>query len=163
MPSFDIVNKFEMQEVENAVNMVKREINNRYDFKGSNTTIIVNKKENFINLESNSEIQLNSTIDILEKRAINRGLSIKIFNHQNIEKSSGMTVRKKILLQEGISKEQGKKINKMIKNMKLKVQTQIQDEQLRVSAKKIDDLQNIISMLKEEFNEIPLQFVNIKK
>ena len=163
MPSFDVVSKFDIQEVENSVNMVSRDITNRYDFRGSNTNITLNKKENTIKIESNSEMRLNNVRDMLEKRAIGRKVALKTFKFNDIEKASGMSVRQKVELQEGISKENAKKVNKLIKNSKLKVQSQIQGEQLRVTGKNIDDLQNIIALLKKEFIEIPLQYVNMKK
>ena len=163
MPSFDVVSKFDIQEVENSVNMVSRDITNRYDFRGSNTNITLNKKENTIKIESDSEMRLNNVRDMLEKRAIGRKVALKTFKFNDIEKASGMSVRQKVELQEGISKENAKKVNKLIKNSKLKVQSQIQGEQLRVTGKNIDDLQNIIALLKKEFIEIPLQYVNMKK
>ena len=162
MPSFDIVSKYDMQEVDNAVNMVKRDINNRYDFRGTNTHIVLNTKESTIKIESNSEMHLNSVRDMLEKRAIGRKLSIKIFQYNEIEKATGMSVRQNIVLQAGLSKEKTKMINKLIKDTKLKVQSQIQGEQIRVTAKKIDDLQCVISTIKEQNMDIPLQFVNLK-
>ena len=100
---------------------------------------------------------------MLEKRALNRHLSLKVFQFQNIEKALGKSVKQKVDLQAGISKEKSKSINKLIKDSKLKVQSQIQGDQLRVTSKKIDDLQNIISLLKESNIDIPLQFVNMKK
>ena len=163
MPSFDVVSKFDIQEVENSVNMVNRDIINRYDFKGSNTNITLNKKENIIKIESDSELRLNVVRDMLEKRAIGRAVALKTFKFNDIEKASGMSVRQKVELRQGISKENAKKVNKLIKDSKLKVQSQIQGEQIRVTGKKIDDLQNIISFLKKEYLDIPLQFVNMKK
>ena len=162
MPSFDIVSKFDVQEVENSVNMVNREIVNRYDFKGSNTRLTFNKKDKTINVESDSEMRINIVRDMLEQRSIKRSVSIKTFKFNEIEKGSGMSVRQKIDLQEGISKEHTKKVTKLIKSSKLKVQAQIQGEQVRVTVKKIDDLQKIISLLKEEILDIPLQFINMK-
>jgi hypothetical protein len=100
---------------------------------------------------------------MLEKRAVGRSVSLKTFKFNDIEKGSGMTVRQRVELQEGISKENAKKVNKMIKDSKLKVQSQIQGEQIRVTGKKIDDLQSIIAFLKEENLGIPLQFINMKK
>ena len=149
MPSFDVVSKFDIQEVENSVNMVNRDIINRYDFKGSNTNITLNKKENIIKIESDSELRLNVVRDMLEKRAIGRAVALKTFNFNDIEKASGMSVRQKVELRQGISKENAKKVNKLIKNSQFKVQSQIQGEQIRVTGKKIDDLQNIISFLKK--------------
>ena len=163
MPSFDVVSKFDIQEVENSVNMVNRDIINRYDFRGSNTKLILNKKENNIKVESDSEMRLDIVRDMLEKRAIGRSVSLKTFIFNDTEKASGMTVRQKVDLHQGISKDNAKKINKFIKESKLKVQSQIQDDQIRVTAKKIDDLQSIISLLKDENLNIPLQFVNMKK
>ena len=163
MPTFDIISKYDIQEVENSVNMVTRDITNRYDFRGSDTTITFNKKESTIKIESNSDMRISAVRDMLEKRAIGRSVALKTFKFNDIEKGSGMTVRQRVELQEGISKENAKKVNKMIKDSKLKVQSQIQGEQIRVTGKKIDDLQSIIAFLKEENLEIPLQFINMKK
>ena len=163
MPTFDIVCKYEIHEIENTVNMVKRDILNRYDFRGTNTNILFDKKNATIKIESQSEMQLDSVRDMLEKRAVSRKVSLKTFKTHEIEKGSGMTVRQTIDLLEGISKDNAKKINRLIKDSKLKVQSQIQDEQLRVTGKKIDDLQTVIKFLKDEVLDIPLQFVNMKK
>ena len=163
MPTFDIVCRYEIYEIENTVNMVKRDILNRYDFKGSSTNITFDKKNASIKIESNSEMQIGSVRDMLEKRAVGRKISLKTFIMHDVEKGSGMIVRQNIELQEGISKDHSKKINKLIKDSKLKVQSQIQGEQLRVTGKKIDDLQNVITFLKDENLGIPLQFVNMKK
>jgi len=162
MPSFDIVSKFNIQEIENSVNMVNRDIVNRFDFRGSNTKLTLNKKENNIIIETNSEMRLDIVRDMLEKRALKRSVSLKTFVFNNAEKASGMTIRQKVDLHQGISKDNAKKINKFIKGVNLKVQSQIQDDQIRVNAKKIDNLQKIISLLKEENMDIPLQFVNMK-
>ena len=163
MPTFDIVCRYEIHEIENTVNMVKRDILNRYDFKGSSTNIALDKKNETIKIESNSEIQLGSVRDMLEKRAIGRKVSLKTFIIHDVVKGSGMSVRQNIELQQGISKDIARKINKLIKDSKIKVQSQIQGEQLRVTGKKIDDLQTVITLLKAENLGIPLQFVNMKK
>ena len=163
MPTFDIVCKYEIQEIENTVNMVKRDILNRFDFKGTSTRISLDKKNATIQIESNSEMQINSVRDMLEKRAVGRSVALKTFKIHDIEKSSGMSVKQNIDLQEGISQENAKKINKLIKDSKLKVQSQIQGEQLRVTGKKIDDLQTVIKYLKDINFGISLQFVNMKK
>ena len=163
MPTFDIVCRYEIHEIENSVNMVKRDILNRYDFKGSSTSIILDKKNTTIKIESNSELQLESVRDMLEKRAVGRKVSLQTFQIHDVEKGSGMIVRQNIELQAGISKDNAKTINKLIKNSKIKVQSQIQGEQLRVTGKKIDDLQDVIKLLKDENLGIPLQFVNMKK
>ena len=159
----DIVSKFDIQEVDNAVNIVKKDIVNRYDFRGSNTTITLNKNDNHIIVETSNDMQLTAVVDMLKTRALNRKLSLLIFDFKEAEKASGMTVRQKVELKEGISKDDAKKINNFIKEMKLKVQPQIQGEQLRVTGKKIDDLQNVMSSLKSAKLGISLQFVNLKK
>ena len=163
MQTFDVVNRYKIHEIENAVNMVKRDIFNRYDFKGTSTNISLNKKNATIKIESNSEMQLGSVRDMLEKRAVERKVSIKIFKIHDVEKGSGESVRQNIDLQEGISKDNAKRINKLIKDYQLKVQSQIQGEQLRVTGKNIDDLQKVITYLKDENLGIPIQFVNMKK
>jgi len=163
MPSFDIVSTYDMQEVDNSVNMVKRDILNRYDFRGTNSEISLNKQDKNIKIETSSTIKRETIVDMLKNRSISRKISIKIFDFKKEEKASGMTVRQYIYLKEGISKENAKAINTLIKNFKLKVQSQIQGEQIRVTAKKIDDLQSIISKLKSEKLTIPLQYINFKK
>ena len=163
MASFDIVSSFDMQELDNAVNMVKRDILNRYDFKGTNSQISLNKQDKNIKIVTISTMKREAIVDMLQNRSISRKVSIKIFDFKEEEKASGMTVRQYIYLKEGISKENAKVINKLIKNFKLKVQSQIQGEQIRVTAKKIDDLQYIIGRLKEEKLSIPLQYINFKK
>jgi uncharacterized protein YajQ (UPF0234 family) len=162
MATFDIVSKLDMQEVDNTINMVTRDISNRYDFKGSSTKLTLNKAEKTIKLEADNDMQLTAVRDMLQNRAISRKLSIKIFDFQNQENASGMSVRQIIKLREGISTDNAKKINKMIKDLKLKVQSQIQGDQLRVTGKKIDDLQDVISALNETKIDFPLQFVNMK-
>ncbi len=163
MPSFDVVSTLNIQEIENSINMVNRDILNRYDFRGSNSKLILNKKDNNIMIETDSEMRLEIIRDIFEKRAINRSVSLKTFIFNDAEKKSGMAVKQKIDLKKGISKENAKKINKLIKDLKLKIQSQIQDEQIRITGKKIDDLQMVISFLKEQDLDLPLQFINMKQ
>ena len=162
MPSFDIVSSLDMQEIDNAVNMVKRDINNRYDFKGSTSSITLNKNDNYITIEGDNDYQMDTIVDMLQNRAISRKVSVKAFKYNDIENAAGMKFRQRVELQSGISKENGKKINTLIKDMKLKVNSQIQGEKIRVTAKKIDDLQTVISHLKGKNLNIPLQFVNMK-
>ena len=162
MPSFDIVSSFDMQEVDNSVNMVTRDISQRYDFRGSSTKITLDKSQKVITIEADNSMQLAAVVDMLKSRSISRSISLKIFNFNDEESAAGTSIRQKINLREGIEKDKAKEINKMIKDKKLKVQSQIQGEQLRVTGKKIDDLQNIISMLKSSDIDIALQFVNMK-
>lgn len=163
MPSFDIVSTFNNQELDNAINITAREVLTRYDLKDQNCTINFNKGDKTIVLEAANEMALKAMSDILQNRSINRGLSIKIFDFGVIENAAGMSVRQTVTLKEGISKENAKKINTFIKGLKLKVQPQIQGEQLRVTGKKIDDLQQIINELKKGSFEIHLDYVNFKK
>tara|TARA_B100000941_G_scaffold155498_1_gene110330 strand:+ start:2625 stop:3116 length:492 start_codon:yes stop_codon:yes gene_type:complete len=163
MPSFDIVNTFDMQEIDNAVNTVKRDILTRYDLKGTDADIKLNKTDKNITILANNDMHLTAIIDMLQNRSISRKISLKTYEFLNEEKSTGMKVRQQVNLKEGISKEIASKINKLIKAMKLKVQSQIQGDQLRVSAKKIDDLQRVISELEKLDIEIPLNYVNMKK
>ena len=163
MPSFDIENTIDIQEIDNAVNTVKRDIATRYDFKGTDSNIELNKTDLKIKIQTDTEYKLQAIIDMLENRSISRKISVKTYKYNSIEKASGNSVRQNVDLQSGISKETCKKINAFIKTLKLKVNSQIIGDKLRVSAKKIDDLQNIIQMVKEQNFEIPLQFVNMKK
>ena len=163
MPSFDIVNTFDMQEIDNAVNTVKRDILTRYDLKGTDADIKLNKTDKNITILANNDMHLTAIRDMLQNRSISRKISLKTYEFLDEEKSSGMKVRQQVKLKEGISKEIATKINKLIKAMKIKVQSQIQGDQLRVSAKKIDDLQRVISELEKLDIEIPLNYVNMKK
>jgi len=163
MPSFDIVSNFNVQELDNAINITSREVMTRYDLKDQNCIIKFNKNDKNILVEAANEMALKAVTDIIQNRAINRGLSIKIFDFQPTENATGMSVRQLIKLKEGITKENAKKINTHIKNLKLKVQSQIQGEQVRVTGKKIDDLQTIIEALKKGPFDIHLDFVNFKK
>tara|TARA_B100001250_G_C19653438_1_gene723754 strand:- start:233 stop:724 length:492 start_codon:yes stop_codon:yes gene_type:complete len=162
MPSFDVVSKLDIQEVDNAVNMVKRDIGNRYDFKGSSSSITLNKGDNNIIINADNDYQMTTIVDMLENRSISRTVSIKAYKYNGVENASGMKLRQKVDLKSGISKEDGKKINSLIKDLKLKVNSQVQGEQIRVTGKKIDDLQAVISILKEKNLDMPLQFVNMK-
>ena len=162
MPSFDIVSSFNMQEVDNAVNMVIRDIANRYDFRGSKTGITLDKGEKNITIMADNTMQLAAVVDMLKSRAISRKISLKVFKFHEEESATGTSIRQRVSLREGIDRDRAKKINKMIKDKKLKVQSQIQGEQLRVTGKKIDDLQSVISMLKGVNLEIDLQYVNMK-
>ena len=163
MPSFDIVSTYDLQEVDNAVNIVKRDIQNRYDFRGSNSSINLDKSEKKIKIEAGNSMQREAIVDMLQDRSITRKVSLKVYDFKEEEKASGMMVRQYVNLKEGISKENSKKINKLIKEYKLKVQSQIQGEQLRVTSKKIDDLQEVIKRLDTEKLDIALQYINFKK
>ena len=163
MPSFDIVSTYDMQEVDNAVNIVKRDIQNRYDFRGSNSSINLDKTEKKIKIEAGNSMQREAIVDMLQDRSITRKVSIKVYDFKDEEKASGMSVRQYVNLKEGISRDNAKKINKLIKDYKLKVQSQIQGDQLRVTSKKIDELQEVMKRLNAEKLDIVLQYINLKK
>lgn len=160
--SFDIVSEVDYQELDNAINQALKEILQRYDFKGSKSEITFNKKENIINVLSDSDFKLKSVIDILQNKMIKRGISIKALKYGNVEPASGGTVRQEIKLQQGIEKDDAKNIVKMIKERKIKVQATIQDEQVRVSGKDKDDLQEVMKLLRESELEFAFQFTNYR-
>ncbi len=160
--SFDIVSEIDLQEADNAVNQALKEIHQRYDLKDSKTEVELNKKEKFISINTKDDYSRKASIDILETKFIRRGISVKALKFDEPEAASGGRLKQKINLQSGISKENAKIITKMIKDSKLKVNAQIQDEQVRVTAPKIDDLQAVIKMVKEAELDFPTQFVNMK-
>lgn len=161
MPSFDIVSKLELQEIDNAVNIAKKELSTRFDFKGSKSSIELSKEE--ITLVADEEFKLNQLKEILESKVTKRGISLLALDYQKVEDATLGTVRQKIKLKQGVDKESGKKIIQVIKDSKLKVQAQIMDDQVRVTAKKIDDLQEVIAMLRQNTNiQLPMQFVNMR-
>ena len=160
--SFDIVSEIDFQEVDNAVNQATKEIQQRYDLKDSHTEIELNKKDKFLNINTKDDYSRKASVDILQSKFIKRGISIKALKYDEPETASGGRVRQKINLQSGISKENAKRITTLIKNSKLKVNAQIQDEQIRVQAPKIDDLQSVIKMVREAELDFPTQFTNMK-
>lgn len=158
--SFDITSKPNLAEVENAIQMALKEILNRFDFKGTKTEI--KKEPDKITITSDDDYKLKSVIEILNTKLVKRGISLKFFEYGKIEQALGGTVRQEAKIKDGISQEQAKEINKKIKELGLKVQTQIQGDQIRVVAKKIDDLQGTIQALKGVNFPIELQFVNYR-
>lgn len=160
--SFDIVCKVNMQEVLNAVDQATKEIGQRFDFKGSKSSMELDKGKGIITLISDDELKLKSVIDILQSKLVKRGVSLKALNYGKIEQAAGNTVRQLITLQQGIPQEKAKEMVKLIKDMKLKVNAEIQKDQVRVKAKKIDDLQAIIAKLKEKDFGIHIQVTNYR-
>ncbi|MDA8091748.1 MAG: YajQ family cyclic di-GMP-binding protein [Nitrospiraceae bacterium] len=160
--SFDIVCEVDMQEVTNAVNQAVKEIGQRFDFKGSKSSIELDKGKGTITLLSDDEQKMTSVIDILQSKVIKRGIALKALSYGRIEQAAGNTVRQVITLQQGIPQEKAKEIVKIIKDLKLKVNSEIQQDQVRVRAKKIDDLQAIMALLKEKDLGIHLQFSNYR-
>ncbi len=160
MPSFDIVSKVEMQEIDNAVNQTVKEIIQRYDFKGSKSQVVLENEG--IKILTEDDFRLKSIIDILQSKCIKRGVSLKSLEYGKVEPASGGMVRQTVAIRQGISKEKGKEINAIVMESKLKVQSQIQEDQVRVTGKNIDDLQEIIQLLKGKDLGIELQFVNFR-
>lgn len=158
--SFDVVSEVNMQEVDNAVNQAKKEIDQRYDFKGSKTEIELGDEE--IKIISDDEFKLKSVIEILKAKFIKRGISPKALDLGNVEKASMGTVRQVGKLVKGISKEKAKDIVSEIKASKIKVQAQIMEDKVRVSGKNKDDLQQVIALLKGKDFGIDLQFTNYR-
>lgn len=160
--SLDIVSEIDFQEVDNALNQAIKEIQQRYDLKDSNTELLLNKKDKQISINTKDDYSRKQSIDILQTKFLKRGISIKALKFKEPETAAAGRLKQIIDLQSGISKENAKIVTKMIKESKLKVNAQIQDEQVRVTAPKIDDLQSIMKMLKEADLEFPVQFTNFK-
>lgn len=161
--SFDIVSEFDRQELVNAVDQVKRELNSRFDLKDSNSEIEL-EADKAITITTSDDLKLRNILDILQSKMLKRNLSIKILDPQTPQSSLGGNMRQVFNLKKGLSQELAKKITAAIKDSKLKVQASIQGEQVRVSGKNKDDLQDVIKLLKEkeESLDIPLQFVNYR-
>ncbi len=160
--SFDVVSKVDLQEVLNAEQQATKEIGQRFDFKGSKSSIELNKDKHEITLISDDEMKLKTVIDILQTKLIKRGVSIKALNYGKIEQAANNTVRQIVTLQQGIPVEKAKEIVKIIKDTKMKVQSEIQKDQVRVKAKKIDDLQLVMKLLKEKDLGIHIEFINYR-
>ncbi|MEJ2696372.1 MAG: YajQ family cyclic di-GMP-binding protein [Candidatus Sulfobium sp.] len=160
--SFDIVSKVDLQEVLNAVQQAMKEIQQRFDFRGSKSNIELNRDKHEITLVSDDEGKLKSVIDILQTKLVKRGISLKALNYGKTEQASGGTVRQIVTLQQGIPVEKAKEIVKLIKDAKMKVQGEIQKDQVRVRAKKIDDLQAVMKAIKEKDFGIHIDFINYR-
>ncbi|HEX2961281.1 MAG TPA: YajQ family cyclic di-GMP-binding protein [Ignavibacteriales bacterium] len=160
--SFDVVSEIDFQEVDNAINQAEKEIQQRYDIKDSNTTLELNKKDKYIQINSKDDYSLKASVDILQSKFIKRNISLKAMKFGEVEPASGGRVKQKIDLQSGISKENAKIIVKLIKDSKAKVNAQIMDEQVRVTGPKLDDLQSVIAMIKNADLNFPTQFTNYK-
>lgn len=161
MPSFDIVSKVDMQEVDNAVNQTIKEISQRYDFKGSKSEVTLEKDS--VKVLADDDFKLKAVVDILQSKFLKRGISIKFLQYGKAETASGGMVRQIITIQQGISKEKGKEIISVVKESKLKVQGQIQEDQVRVTGKNRDDLQEVIRLLKGTDLGVELQFLNFRE
>lgn len=162
MPSFDITSEADLQLMDNAINVAKKEIGTRFDFRDSKTEIDLNKKDKLITILTEDEMRLESIIDVIRMRMIKQKLDPKCLDEGKQHAASGFMIKKDIKIKQGIDKETSKKIMKAIKDSKLKVTAQIMDDIIRVSGKKIDDLQQVITVVRQGEYELPLQFVNMK-
>ena len=162
MASFDVVNKVDAQLLDNAINVARKEILNRFDFNGSKSEITLDKKLMQISVLTENDMRMESITDIIRSRMIKQQLNPMCLDFGKDHVASGMMIKKEIKVREGIDKEMAKKIVKDIKDSKLKVQAQIMDDQVRVTGKKIDDLQAVIALLRGGNYELPMQFVNMK-
>lgn len=160
--SFDIVSEVNLQEVDNAINQARKEIGQRYDFKGSRSSIELNQKEKTLILTSDDDFKLRSVIDILQNKLIKRGVPIKSLDYGTVEPAASATVRQVINLRIGIDKENARLLVKMIKDTKLRVQAQIMEDKVRVSGKSKDDLQTIIKLVREAELKFAVQFTNYR-
>ncbi len=158
--SFDIACKIDLQEVSNAINQAIKEIQQRYDLKGTKSAIV--QEKDAIVVTSEDDFKLKAVIDILQSKLHRRGVPLKALTYGSVEQAAGGTVRQRIALQQGIPIEKAREIVKIIKSSKVRVQAQIQEDQVRVSGKNRDDLQAVIALLKEQDLGIEMQFTNYR-
>jgi cyclic-di-GMP-binding protein len=163
MASFDIVSRIELQEVDNAVNISKKAILARYDFRGSKTEITLDKKDKKIHVTTEDEMKMRAVQDTLIENLVKRKVDRRYLELKPNEMAAQGMIKREIAIREGVDSEQARSIVKMIKDKKLKVQAAIQDQQVRVTGKSIDDLQLVIQMLRAANLPIPLQFVNMQR
>ncbi|MGZ5246195.1 MAG: YajQ family cyclic di-GMP-binding protein [Flavitalea sp.] len=162
MPSFDIVSKVDVQALDNAVNVVKKEITNRFDFKNSPVEIDLDKKEFVLKITTDDDMKMRQLLDVLISRAHKQGIAPAAFDMSKDSYPSGKTYKKEVSVKNGLKQEDSKKIVKLIKDSGLKVQAAIQDDLVRVTAKKIDDLQDVIKLCQESDLDLPLQYLNMR-
>lgn len=162
MPSFDIVSKVDAQALDNAVNVTTKELTNRFDFKGSHIKIDLDKKEYLIKIETDDEMKMRQLLDVLISRAHKQGIAPEAFDASKEGGQSGKTWKKDVKVRNGLAQEDAKKIVKLIKDSGMKVQASINDDLVRVTGKKIDDLQEIIQLCNNANLGIPLQYVNMR-
>lgn len=160
MPTFDVVSRVDLQEVKNAVDQAEREIVNRFDFKNTGTSVELGDQE--ITVRSSTEQRLEAAVGVVEEKLVKRKVPLKAVSHGKVEEAGGSTYRQVLTLNVGISQDKAKEVVKAVKDTKLKVQASVQGDEVRVSGKKRDELQNVIQTLKEKDFGIALQFVNFR-
>ena len=162
MASFDITSKVDLQTLDNAVNIIKKEIQNRFDFKDSHVVIDLNKKDYKINVEADSDMKIDQITDVMLSRSMKQGIAPEAFDFSKEPFPSGKIVKKEVIVKNGLKQDDAKKIVKAIKDSNLKVQAQIMDDMVRVTGKKIDELQDVIALCKNSNLGLALQYVNMK-
>lgn len=162
MPSFDIVSKVELQALDNAINVVRKEITNRFDFKDSHVVIDLNKKDFKVNLETEDAMKMGQVTDVLVSRAHKQGIAPEAFDFSKDAYPSGKVVKKEVTVRNGLKQDDAKKVVKLIKDSGMKVQAQIMDDLVRVTGKKIDDLQAVIKLCQGAELGFPLQYINMR-
>ena len=163
MPSFDIVNRVDLQEVDNAVNITKKAILSRYDFRNSKTEITIDKKEKKIRVTTEDDMKLRAVQDTLIENLVKRKVDRKCLDAKPSEAAAHGMIQRDIAIKEGVDSDTARNIVRLIKDKKLKVQAAIQESQVRVTGKKIDDLQDVIQLLRASQIAIPLQFINMQR
>lgn len=162
MPSFDITSELDWVEINNVVDQVTKELNTRFDFKGSDSKIELNQKDKLFTINTDDDFKLSQVMDIITAKSSKRGVDTRIFDAQDSEKVSGNKVKQIVKLKEGISQDVAKKIVKAVKDSKMKVQASIQADTVRITGAKRDDLQEAIALVKKEITEIPVNFGNFR-
>lgn len=162
MPSFDIASKVDLQTLDNAINVTRKEITNRFDFKGSHVVMDLDKKGLVLKLEADSDMKMEQIMDVLISRSMKQGLDANVYDQGKEGYQSGKVWKKDVPVRNGLKQEDAKKIVKAIKDSGLKVQAAIMDDIIRVTGKKIDDLQDVIALCRQGSFGIPLQYVNMK-
>jgi cyclic-di-GMP-binding protein len=161
MPSFDVVSQVDRQEIDNAVNQTRKEVGQRYDFKGTKTEITL--EPDSIHIVSDDDFKVKAVVDVLQSKLVRRGIALKAFVYGKIEPAAGGLAKQTITVQQGIDTDKARHIVKLVKDSKLKVQSQIQGDQVRITGKKRDDLQAAIQLLKAQDLDLPLQFINYRE
>jgi len=162
LPSFDIVCKVEMHEIDNALNNTRKEIATRYDFRNSKTRVTLDKSEKLIHVVADDKMKMEAVREMLVSNAAKRKIDIKSFTFEDPKPTSDAAFKREVKIREGIDQDTAKKIVKMIKEAKIKVQASIRGDEVRVTGKKIDDLQAVISLVKNASFDMPLQYINMK-
>ena len=162
MPSFDFVSEVDLQHVDDAINIVSREISQRFDFRGSKSSIEFDRNNKKINIVADDDLKLRAIKQLLEQKMAKRSLDLRCLQYQKEAAGNQGLLKQEVLIKDGLSKEEAKKIAKIIKDSKLKIQTQIQDQQLRVSGKKIDNLQEAITLVEDAKMPFPLRPTNMR-